>query len=242
MSHDITKVILGQVPSSDKVADVHAAAPASFPAGLVVCKKSDGALSLAHADGEVAGVSLGKSLMDTDKTAVCRVGNDVPVRVRAIHAYLEEGDLTFTAVSNLVDGEDISIEMLDTDVAAGAVVTVVGTAISVSIEDGVTTATTIKTALDNSAAAAALITTAIADGEGASAQDAFVEANLDDYSVAFVAPGAIVYVDDETGEACEENEANAQATGAFYKGSVLTGIAEDGSEHVVALIDMGGGL
>lgn len=243
MSHDATNVILGQVPNSDKSVSCESADPASFPAGLAVCRKSDGALSLAQADGEPMGVSLGKDLSDTLKTAVCRSGNNVPIRVRPIKAFLAGDELIFTAKSYLVDGEDITIALVDSETGNVAVVSVDGTDISIAIEEGVSTATVIAAAIEGNSAASALIDVAIVDGEGASFPDAFAAANLDDYSTAFVALGAIVYIDDETGEACKSDEANAQATSAYYQSGILTGVDPSlGTNHICALIDMGGGL
>ncbi len=98
-------------------------------------------------------------------------------------ASLVKGDLTFTAISESSDGNDISIEFLDTGSAGAEVVTVTGTGtdkkISVSMEAGVSTATQLKAALDASEDAADLITTTIASGQGAVGQAAFVEDNLE---------------------------------------------------------------
>jgi hypothetical protein len=241
--HDASKVLLGQVPNSDKGVSCEPADPTSFPAGLAVCRKSDGGLSLAQSDGEPMGISLGASLSDHKKTAVCRLGNNVPIRVRPILAFLAGDELIFTAKDYTVAGEDVSIELLDTGTGNVAVVTVVGKKISVSIEEGVSTATKIKTELDASAAAAALITTTIVDGQGAAFPDAFAEENLDDYSDAFVALGAIVYIDDETGEACKSDQANAQATSAYYQTGILTGYDPIlAASYPCAKIDLGGGL
>ena len=92
-------------------------------------------------------------------------------------------DLTFTAVDTGVDGDQISIEFLDTADAGEEVVTVTGTApdrkISVAMEGGVSTTTQLKAALDASEDAAALISTAIATGQSAAAQAAFAEDNLE---------------------------------------------------------------
>lgn len=97
----------------------------------------------------------------------------------ASQASLVKGDLTFTAVQSGFNGNDISIVFLDTGVAGAEVVTVVGKEITVSMDAGVSTATQIKTALDASTAAALLISTAIASGQGAVAQAAFAEDNLE---------------------------------------------------------------
>lgn len=94
------------------------------------------------------------------------------------NAALTKANLTFTAVIAGVAGNDISIEFLDTGTAGSEVVSVVGTVVSVSMEDGVSTATQLKAALDASEAAAELISTAIESGEGATAQAAFAEDSL----------------------------------------------------------------
>lgn len=103
--------------------------------------------------------------------------------VEAVSSSLVKDDLTFTAVDTGVDGDQISIEFLDTADAGEEVVTVTGTApdrkISVAMEGGVSTATQLKAALDASEDASELITTAIATGQGASAQAAFAEDNLE---------------------------------------------------------------
>lgn len=79
--HDATKVIMGNVGSSAKEVDNHIGDPATFQAGLVVHLKSDDTLSLAAADGAKLGVSLGRSLSNTKRTAICRKGVRVPVQV-----------------------------------------------------------------------------------------------------------------------------------------------------------------
>lgn len=94
-------------------------------------------------------------------------------------ASLVKGDLTFTAKDVGVEGNEISIEFLDTGTAGAEVVTVTGKKISVSMEATQSTATQLKTAIDNKAEAAALISVAIASGQGAVAQAAFAEDNLE---------------------------------------------------------------
>lgn len=83
MSHDASKVLMGQTRSNIKEVDNYAGDPATFEAGLCVHLKSDGALSLASADGSKLGVSLGRDLSNTQRTAVCRKGLGVPVQVTA---------------------------------------------------------------------------------------------------------------------------------------------------------------
>jgi hypothetical protein len=79
--HDATKVLMGSHGSSDFDASCESGDPATFAAGLVVHRKSDGTLSLASADGSKIGVSMGISLSDTSKTSVCRSGNLIPVQI-----------------------------------------------------------------------------------------------------------------------------------------------------------------
>lgn len=98
--------------------------------------------------------------------------------VIATAASLVKADLTFTAKTVGWDGNDISIEFLDTVSAGSEAVTVTDEKISVAIEDGVSTATQIKAAIDADEDALALIDTAIASGQGAEAQAAFAEDDL----------------------------------------------------------------
>lgn len=79
--HDANKVLLGSHGSSDFDASNEPGDPATFKAGLVVCRKNDGSLSLAAADGSKIGVSMGRTLSDVTKTSVCRSGNKIPVQI-----------------------------------------------------------------------------------------------------------------------------------------------------------------
>ena len=97
----------------------------------------------------------------------------------ATQASLVKANLTFVSKIAGFEGNDISIEFLNTATAGSEVVTVVGKKISVAMQGGTSTATQLKTAIDNSAAAAALISVSIASGQGATAQAAFAEDNLE---------------------------------------------------------------
>jgi len=91
---------------------------------------------------------------------------------------LEIQDLTYTAVSNLgAGGNSITIAYVAGGTADEEEVTVVGNAISVAIDDGVSTATQVKAAIDASAAALALVSVAVT-GTGGDAQDAAAAAPL----------------------------------------------------------------
>jgi hypothetical protein len=76
MSNQSDKVQLGTTQSSFKTVDNLAG---TIAAGKVVHVKSDGTISLAVADGVAIGVSLGKDLSDTARTAIVRRGIGVPI-------------------------------------------------------------------------------------------------------------------------------------------------------------------
>lgn len=99
--------------------------------------------------------------------------------VIASQATLTKAGLTFTAKGVGIEGNDISIEFLDTAEAGAEVVTVADKKITVSMEDGVSTANQIKAAIEASPAAAALILVIVGSGQGAIAQAAFAEDNLE---------------------------------------------------------------
>jgi hypothetical protein len=80
MGHDATKVQFGSTRSSFKHIDN---LPGAIAAGLIVRQKSDGTISVAAADGSALGISCGKSLSNTDRTAVVRAGLQVPVQLTA---------------------------------------------------------------------------------------------------------------------------------------------------------------
>lgn len=80
MSNQSTKVQLGTTNSSFKTVDN---VPGAIDAGKVVHAKSDGTYTVAIADGAAIGVSIGRSLSDTSRTAVVRRGTGVPIRLTA---------------------------------------------------------------------------------------------------------------------------------------------------------------
>lgn len=76
-------------------------------------------------------------------------------------------DLTYTAATPGIDGNDVSIAYTGGGTAGSEVVTVVGDAISIQIQSGVSTATQVRTAFNLSAAAVALASVAVTGGGGA---------------------------------------------------------------------------
>lgn len=79
MGHSATTVQMGTTLSSEKEVSSHLGDPATFLAGLCLHLKSDDTLSLAAADGSKIGISLGRDLSDTKRTAFVRKGLRVPI-------------------------------------------------------------------------------------------------------------------------------------------------------------------
>lgn len=77
--HSSTTVYMGLSKSNIKEVENRAGSPATFKAGLCVHLNSSGALSLAAADGSKLGISMGRSLSDTDRVAIARKGLGIPV-------------------------------------------------------------------------------------------------------------------------------------------------------------------
>lgn len=75
MSHSST-VYMGNVQSSLKEIDNK---PGVVPAGLAVYLHSDATIDTVAASGGLLGVSVGRSLSDTSRTAICRKGVSVPI-------------------------------------------------------------------------------------------------------------------------------------------------------------------
>ncbi len=79
MGHSATTIYMGSSQSKEKTVDNYSADPATYKAGLCVHLTSGGALTLTAASGSKLGISMGRSLSDTKRTAVCRKGLRVPV-------------------------------------------------------------------------------------------------------------------------------------------------------------------
>ena len=80
MGHDASKVLMGATRSNIKDVDNRAG---NIEAGMIARLKTDGTLSSAAADGGVLGISLGRSLSGTSRTAVARTGLGVPLKLTA---------------------------------------------------------------------------------------------------------------------------------------------------------------
>lgn len=77
--HSATTIYMGHTKTNAKEVENRAGDPATFLAGLCVHLKSDDTLSLAAADGSKLGISLGRSLSDTKRTAIARKGLGIPI-------------------------------------------------------------------------------------------------------------------------------------------------------------------
>lgn len=243
-NHDASKVLLGSVGSNERDITCEPGDPSVAKAGLVVSRGSDSELDVGGSAGSFLGVSAGRSLSDTEKCAVVRCGLRVPIRLQDDNEFSElvVGDLTITSKLRGTAGDAITIALVDGGTAGDEEVTVEGTDIVVSMDDGVSTAQEIADALEASEDAMALIGVAIAEGEESTAQDAAAEDNLAGGVDAFswVEIGAAVEVDGTTGEACEDDEASGgvYASGPLNAIDPITG-QQDG---YAALVDMVGGL
>ncbi len=82
MGHNALRVLMGSTGSSVKEV-TNFPGTTSLEAGLVAHLKSDGTVTKAKSDGTPVGVSLGKDLSDTGRTAVCRKGLRVPIKLKA---------------------------------------------------------------------------------------------------------------------------------------------------------------
>src|SRR5690606_69727 len=114
MPHNPEKVLMGSTGSSDREVDCIDASPSDFPAGTAIRFKSDGTWSKsASGAGRFKGISLGRSLSDTSKTAVCVAGNKVPVELTPVYAEVAIGDLTFRAKIPGVSGNALTVTLAD---------------------------------------------------------------------------------------------------------------------------------
>ncbi len=84
MSHNADKVLMGGTGSSVKeVTNFQTVSGTAIEAGLACILESTGKISLDTSEGALVGISLGKDLSDTGRTAVCRKGLKVPVKLKS---------------------------------------------------------------------------------------------------------------------------------------------------------------
>ena len=81
--HDATKHALGTTKGPGKPTVTNHKGAAVIAAGIAVRLKSDDTPAIATGSGvgELIGISLGRDLSDTGRTAVCRAGLGVPLKI-----------------------------------------------------------------------------------------------------------------------------------------------------------------
>ncbi len=133
-------------------------------------------------------------LISDDFEAADLIGEGGTPAVAAAYASLKIEDILFTAKTIGEDGNDITITYVDGENDGGAVVTVDGTDIEVSIEAGVTTAQTIADAIEDENDSDDLVSVVVDAGDETDVQAAHVEAPLAggvDFEAAIPGEGAI---------------------------------------------------
>jgi len=264
MTHDPSKVLMGTNLSSDRLASKFLGSPATFVAGLAVRLKDDKTLSVTKADGQWAGISLGRGLSDDlKKTTVLRAGLLVPVLLESAPA---RGTITITNFANLVSGTDDAIEVAGVSFVAQEGAVTPGGATFRAITDNDTTAESLAAQINAHSTTSPLVVATVVDNVvtvtakvNTVAGNAYTLTYTDnDTNVGatvsgdgtlegggaasdFVVLGEKVYFSDTTGKADDPNSAST-ISDAVYRSGVLTGIQEDGTEVAAALVDMGGGL
>ena len=266
--HDPLKVLLGSTRSSDRNGvEVFASSPSTFLAGLAVRRANTGLLSVTLAAGGWAGVSLGKSLSDVSKTAVLAAGLGVPVLIEAQPA---RGTIEITDYAALIEDEDDSIEIGATEFVAQSGTVTPGQATFRASSDEATTAASLAAQINAHSVAGALVkatvvgavVTITAKTNTAAGNTIVLAYNDNDVTdtpspgaevsgegtlagggaaADYVAIGSKVYFSNTTGKADDPNS-DATISDAIYVSAPMTGIAEDGSEVAIALVDMPGGL
>lgn len=84
MSHNANHALMGGTGSSVKeVTNFQSVSGTPVEAGLACILESSGKISIDSSEGSLVGISLGKDLSDTGRTAVCRKGLRVPVKLKS---------------------------------------------------------------------------------------------------------------------------------------------------------------
>lgn len=239
MSHDPNRVLLGGRVSSISDVTCEDGNPALFKAGTAVRRGPDGKLTIVdNGVSPLIGVSMGEALIDPTQTSVMRVGNFVPLLLQDGIASVKIGDITFTAIEPGIDGNTITITLVDSLTGNQAIASVVGKAVSIQIDGGVTTAAVIASAVLASTGVSSLVKATVDPGDGAVVQAAagltpLVGGTLYDPPV-----GSIVKIDDLTGVA----SATGDNTAAIYVSGRKTGVYPDRTTSPCALINLIGGF
>lgn len=132
--HNASKVLMGATMSSVKTVD---SKPGAIPAGKIVRLKSDDTLSIAKADGEAIGISLGKSLSNTDQTAICRAGLKVPILLTSGLTPTVGGQVSVDDVTGIAKAAGSGVTAVNAIYASGVLTGVLedGTTANVALID-----------------------------------------------------------------------------------------------------------
>jgi hypothetical protein len=129
-----------------------------------------------NTNGYFQGISINPTISSArDATGISVTMNNVTPYAGAVST-LSEQDLTFT-FNNVGNNNNYTLEYIPGATAGSEVISLVGTDITVQIEDGVSTATQIKAAMDAVSQLAAAITITVS-GVGSNPQDIFGPSNF----------------------------------------------------------------
>jgi hypothetical protein len=154
-------------------------------------------------------------------------------KVDAVKASLVIEDLTYEAVKGGEPGNLIQVEYLDTGTAGAEVVTVTGTLISVSMEDGASTANQIRTAVLADTDAAALVNVTVT-GTGTDVQSAHAAAPLAGGLNQFKQAR---FTSEKYSGTPETTESQQIRTDRMSSGQVVTGLKVDGGHNFELAIE-----
>jgi len=217
------------------------------------------------------GVSLGKSLSDTKKTAVLRTGEAVPVLASLKRS---TGVITISSYANLVSGTDDVITVGATAFTAQAGAATPGDATFQAATSNNATAVSLAAQINAHATASTLVHAVVTSSgvvtlyskvEGAGSghdvalsytdNDTNVGAVLSGLSagkltggsdtisdIAYIAKGAKAYINDVTGKLDIAMSGYSTISDATYVSEELTGVDESAAEVTAALVDLPGGL
>jgi len=244
MGHNPNIILLGTTQSNVKEVTCEKGDPSVFKAGIAVRRAPSGNIQLID-DGTAVliGISLGEDLSgaggNTGYTAVCRTGNYIPLVLQNDAASVKIADITFNSKVFGAAGNNLSITIADNQTGNVAVVTVANNKdVTVAIDAGVTTTTTLRNAIAAHPEAKNLIDAVIDSGdEAAVIAAAAAKTSLTGGSDVAV-PGKPVLVDDATGQ----GSADGDITAAMYISGVLTGLYADGTTVPAAWVSMPGGF
>ncbi len=265
--HNASVIQLGSSQSSAREVETVAVSPVTWPAGTVARLKSDGTLSKIKADGPFYGVSMGRSLSNTLKTAFARTGLRIPVLLSVAPARLI---ITITSYANLIAVSDDTLQFEHEGEELDELITFKAVAVAEGEVAAVTSNT--QTAINlaakiNAHSVLSLVFKAVQSGavvtltaknnalDGADfdvtlASNASVGLTLDDdvltgggeTAADYVVKGAKAYISDELGLADDSASAATVSDATYAEATVYTGLDEDGNEAACALVDMPGGL